>query len=65
MNGFKWIENASQFNKCFIESCNEENVVQADVQYPEELHEFHSDLPLLPEKKINRESWKTLRQLAW
>ena len=28
------------------------------VQYPEELHEFHNDLPLLPEKMKIKEVWK-------
>ena len=43
---FKWVEETSRFNKDFIESYNEDNAIryflEVDVQYPEELHEFHN-----------------------
>ena len=55
-NNFEWIEDTSQFNEDFIKSYNEESdkgyFLKVDVQYPEKLHELHSDLPLLPEKMI-------------
>ena len=67
VNGFKWVENASQFDKYFMKSYNEnsdeEYFLEVDVQYPEKLLEIHSDLPFLPER--NWESWKTSSQLAW
>ena len=51
--GFKWIENASQFNEDFIKSYNEESderyFIEVDVQYPEKVHDLHNDLPVLPE----------------
>ena len=54
VNKFKWIEDTSQFNEDFIKSYNEESdegyFLEADAQYPEELHELHNDLPFLPEK---------------
>ena len=54
VNGFKWVENASQFDKYFMKSYNEnsdeEYFLEVDVQYPEKLLEIHSDLPFLPER---------------
>ena len=51
---FKWVENTSQFNEDFVKSYNEENdegyFLEVDVQYPEELHKLHNDLPFLPER---------------
>ena len=46
--------NQRYFNEDFIKSYNEERdegyFVEADVQYPESLHNLHIDLPFLPEK---------------
>ena len=54
VNGFKWVENTSQFDEDFIESydeeSDEEHFRKVDVQYPEKLHELPNDLPFLPEK---------------
>ena len=48
VNGFKWVEYTSQFNKDFIENYNEDSdegyFLEVDVQYPEKLFEFHDDL---------------------
>ena len=45
VNKFEWIEDTSQFNGDFIKSYNEESheayFLEADVQYPEKLHELH------------------------
>ena len=53
-NNFEWIEDTSQFNEDFIkiysEKCDEGYFLEVDVQYPEELHELHDDLPFLPER---------------
>ena len=42
------------FKKSFIKSYNQENnercFLEADVQYPEKLHDLHNDLPFLPER---------------
>ena len=54
VNNFEWIKDTSQFNEDFIKNCNEESdegyFFEVDVQYPENLHELHNDLLLLPEK---------------
>ena len=51
---FEWIEDISQFNEHFIKNYNEESdkgyFLEIDVQYLEKLHEFHNDLPFLPER---------------
>ena len=54
VDGFKWVENASQFNKDFAENQNEVSgegqFLEGDVLYPYNLHEFHDDLPFLIEQ---------------
>ena len=54
VNNFEWIEDTSQFNEDFIRSYNKEidegYFLEVDVQYPGNLHEFHNDLPFLPER---------------
>ena len=54
VDGFKCIENTCQFNKNFTENYNEDSdkgyFLEADVQYPEKLHDHHNDLPFLLEK---------------
>ena len=54
VDGFKWVEHKSQFNKHFIENYNEDNdegyFLEVDVQYTERLHDLHNDLLLLPER---------------
>ena len=54
--GFKWVEDTSQFNEDFIKRCNDEGYfLEVDVQYPEKWHDFHNDLPFLPERmKIDK-----------
>ena len=53
VNRFKWIEETSQFNEDFLKNYNEESsegyFLAVEVQYPEQLHELHNDLPFLPE----------------
>ena len=57
VNGFKWVERSrlSRFNERFIKSYNENSdrgyFLEVDVEYPENLFNFHEDLPFLPEKK--------------
>ena len=52
-NGFKWVENTSQFNDDFIKIYNEESdegyFLEVNVQYLEKLHDLHNDLPILLE----------------
>ena len=54
VNNFEWIKDTSQFNEDFIKNYYEESdegyFFEVDAQYPEKLHEFHNDLPFLPER---------------
>ena len=55
-NNLEWIEDASQFNKEFMKSYNQESdegyFIEAVVKYLEHLHERHNDLPFLPKRMI-------------
>ena len=65
-NGFKWVENTSQFNEDFMKNYNKENderyFLEVDFHYPEKLHDLHNNL--LPERIEIEKSWKTYSQLA-
>ena len=54
VNGFKWVENISEFNEDFIKSYHNESderyFLEADVQYPEKLHDLHDNLLFLSER---------------
>ena len=54
VNNFDWIKGTSEFNEGFIKNYNEENdegyFLEVEVQYPEKIHELHTDLPFLPER---------------
>ena len=54
VDGFKWVEEASQHNEDFIKSYNEDSdegySLKIDVQCPEKLHEVHNDLAFLPKR---------------
>ena len=53
LNDFKWAEKTSQFNEKFIIIYNEDGdigyFVQANDQYPENLHKIHNELSFLSE----------------
>ena len=53
VDGFKWIENTSQFNKDFIKNYNEDSeegyFLEAYFQYSENFLILHNDLLFLPE----------------
>ena len=58
VSGFKW-KNMSNFTKEFIKNYNDDSdkryIHEVDVNYPENLHDLHSDLPFLLERmKINK-----------
>ena len=59
VNGFKWVEDASEINEEFIRNYDEDNdkgyTLDVDVKYPKKLHDLHSDLPFLPKRmKIDK-----------
>ena len=55
-NKFEWIKETTQFNEDFIKNYIEESVEGyfPDVQYTEKLHDLHSYLPFLPERKKSK-----------
>ena len=54
VNNFERIKDTSQCDEYFIKNYNEESdkgyFHEADVQYTENLHNLHNDLPFLPER---------------
>ena len=54
VNKFEWIKDTSHFNDDFIKDyageSDEGYFLEADFQYPEKMHELHSDLLVLPER---------------
>ena len=55
VNGFKWIEDTSEFFKKYDENNDKEYILEVDVKYPKKLHDLHSDLPFLPRRmKIDK-----------
>ena len=55
---FKWLDNLSMFTEEFITNYDENSdkgyILEVDVEYPKKLHSVHSDLPFLPERKLQR-----------
>ena len=59
VGGFKWVEDVLEIDKDFIKNYDENSDIgyflKVDIEYPTELHDLHSDLPVLPERmKINK-----------
>ena len=54
INDLKWVEDISKFNEIFITSCNEESdegyFFEFDIEYPENLHNLHNNLPFFHER---------------
>ncbi|GIY68481.1 hypothetical protein CDAR_112191 [Caerostris darwini] len=52
--GFKWVNNDNNIKN--ILECPDDSkkgyILEVDLEYPKELHDYHTDLPLAPEKKI-------------
>ena len=55
INGFKWVEDLSEFNESFIKNYDENHdrgyFLEVNVEYPENLFNSHKDLPFLAERK--------------
>ena len=66
VNGFKCVEDVSEFNEGFIKSCNENSkewcFLEVDVEYPKKLHEHHNDLLFSPERIKTIENYEKLRK---
>ena len=59
IDGFEWVEDLSVIDVDFIKNYDEDSnvgyFIKADIEYPKELHNKHSDLPFLPERmKLNK-----------
>ena len=56
VDGFKWVENTSQFSKDFRENCNKDSderyFLEFSFQYPENVNKRHNNLPFPPGMKI-------------
>ena len=67
VNGFKWVENTSQFYKNFMKSYNEDSdegyFPEVDVQYPKKLYDLFNNLLFLPERMKIEKIEKLLAQL--
>ena len=54
VDGFKWVKDVSKINKDFIKNYDEDSdkgyILEADVEYPKNLNDLHSDLPFLQER---------------
>ena len=57
VDGFEWVEEDDliTFNESFIKNYDKNSdkgyIIEVDVKYPKNLHNLHSELPFLPERK--------------
>ena len=67
IKGFKWLDGIVRIDEEFIKEYNEINdkgyVIEADVDYPQELHDLHSDMPFLPERMVINKTKKLVCNL--
>ena len=67
LNGFKRVENTSQFDKDFMKSYNEDSdegfFFEVDAQYLEKLHELHNNLPFLADRMKIKNVEKSIANL--
>ena len=56
VDSFKWVKDLSKFNESLIKNYDENSdrgyILEVDVEYPEKLFNLHSDIPFLPERKL-------------
>ena len=68
VNGFKWIEGSSEFNKRFIKTYDENsdrgNFLEVNVKYPKNSFNSDKDLPFLAERKKLVKVKKQFNQIA-
>ena len=69
VNGFKWIEGSSEFNKSLIKTYDENsdrgNFLEVNVKYPKNSFNSDKDLPFLAERKKLVKVKKQFNQIAW
>ena len=63
VDGFEWMKDLTKIDEDFIKNYDGNSdkgyILEADVEYPKNLHDSQSDLPFLPERmKIDK--WKKL-----
>ena len=67
IKGFKWLDNIERIDEEFIKEYNEINdkgyVIEADVDYPQELHDLHGDMPFLSERMLINKTKKLVCNL--
>ena len=67
IKGFKWLDDIERIDEEFIKEYNEINdkgyAIEADVDYPQELHDLHSDMPFLPERMVINKTKKLVCNL--
>ena len=67
IKGFKWLDDIERIDEEFIKEYNEISdkgyVIEADVDYPQELHDLHSDMPFLPERMVINKTKKLVCNL--
>ena len=67
ITGFKWLDNIERIDEELIKEYNEINdkgyVIEADLDYPQELHDLHSDMPFLSERMIINKTKKLVCNL--
>ena len=67
IKGFKWLDNIERIDEELIREYNEINdkgyVIEADVDYPQELHDLHSDMPFLSERMVINKTKKLVCNL--
>ena len=56
---FKWVDDISKIDDDFIKNYDDDDnmgyFIEADIEYPKELHIKHSDLPFLPKRmEVNK-----------
>ena len=67
IKGFKWLDDIERIDEEFIKEYNEISdkgyVIEADVDYPQELYDLHSDMPFLPERMVINKTKKLVCNL--
>ena len=67
IKGFKWLDDIERIDEEFIKEYNEISdkgyVIEADVDYPQELHDLHSDMPFLPKRMVINKTKKLVCNL--